>query len=417
MSFKAIFKDKNVFYAILVAGLGYFVDIYDLILFGIVRKPSLESLGLTPEEITNVGILLINVQMIGMLIGGFFWGILGDKYGRLKMLFASILMYSIANILNGLINDVTSYAILRFIAGLGLAGELGVGITLVSELMDKEARGWGTTIVATLGMFGAVTAGSIVNINWNLNIENWRIAYFVGGILGFLLLILRISVRESQIFKKMEQLEDNIKGNVKILFSTKERFIKFLSTISLGIPIWYYMGILVIFSLELSKYFDLPEDVNIGKAISLSYIGIALGDFASGLLSQILKSRKKAVLIFLTLMAISSYYYLYFMRSAPMFVFYALCFIMGFFSGYWAVFITTAAEQFGTNIRATVTTVAPNFVRGSVVIITSLFSFFNKYTNEVNSAAIVGLFAYGVAFWALFNLEETFGKDLDYIEK
>ena len=412
-----IFKNKNVFYAVLVAGLGYFVDIYDLILFGIVRAPSLESLGFSQEEVTNYGILLIDLQMIGMLIGGLFWGILGDKYGRLKMLFASIIMYSVANVLNGLVNDVYSYAILRFIAGVGLAGELGVGITLVSELMDKESRGWGTTIVATLGMFGAVVAGSVVNYDWNLGIENWRIAYFVGGLLGFLLLILRVSVHESEIFKKMEYVEDSIKGNVMILFSSKERFIKFLSTISLGIPIWYYMGILVIFSLELSKYFELPGEVNMGKAISLSYIGIALGDFASGVLSQILRSRKKVVFIFLTMMAISSYYYLYFMRDVPMDVFYALCFIMGFFSGYWAVFITTAAEQFGTNIRATVTTAAPNFVRGSLVILTTLFSFFNKFTNEVNSAALVGLFAYGIAYWALFNLQETFGKDLDYIEE
>ncbi len=413
-----IFKDRSVFLAVLVAGLGYFVDIYDLILFGIVRKPSLEGLGFSGEQIRDTGILLINLQMTGMLLGGLLWGILGDKKGRLKMLFASIILYSVANVLNGLINDIPSYAVLRFIAGVGLAGELGVGITLVSELMDKESRGWGTTIVATLGLFGAVAAHYVVDYDWNLGIENWRIAYFVGGILGFLLLLLRVGVHESPIFDKIKDLEAESKGNLKILFASKERITKFFATILIGVPIWYYMGILVFFSLELAKYFQLPEEINIGKAISLSYIGIAIGDFSSGALSQILRSRKKAIFIFLTLMMLSSYYYLFFMRNVPVDVFYVLCFTMGFFSGYWAVFITTAAEQFGTNIRATVTTAAPNFVRGSLVLITTLFQFFNEtFGNEIHSAALVGAICFAAAYWALLNLKETYAKDLDYLEK
>ncbi len=417
MAIKALFKERSTFLAVLVAGLGYFVDIYDLILFGIVREPSLKGLGFHGEALTNYGIFLLNMQMIGMLLGGILWGILGDKRGRLSVLFGSIIMYSVANVLNGFVTDIPTYAVLRFIAGIGLAGELGAGITLVSELMDKESRGWGTTIVATLGLWGAVVAGYVANHDWNTSIPNWRIAYFVGGGLGFLLLILRVGVHESGMFKKMEQAAHISKGNPLILFKDIDTFKRFLSCVLIGVPIWYYMGILIIFSLELSRFFDLPQKINIAKAISLSYIGIAIGDFCSGALSQIIRSRRKAILIFMTGLLLSCFYYLYFMRKVPMEVFYILCFVMGFFSGYWAVFVTTAAEQFGTNIRATVTTSTPNFVRGSVVPVTLAFKALrDSLQNDVHAAAIVGGVCFLLAYWALFSLRETYGKSLDYYE-
>jgi MFS family permease len=410
--------------AILVSGLGYFVDIYDLILFGIVRVDSLKSIGLTGEAITQEGIFLLNMQMIGMLVGGLFWGILGDKKGRLSVLFISIIMYSVANIANAFVLDVVSYAEWRFIAGVGLAGELGAGITLVSESMPKESRGWGTTIVATLGLWGAVVAGSVANMDWNAlfpsllshwNLENWRIAYLFGGMLGLLLLVLRIGVHESGMFQKMVQSNVS-KGNVLLLFRDWKTTRKFLATTLIGVPIWYSVGILVLFSLELNQFIHVQGEINMGKAVALAYVGIAIGDFISGALSQILRSRKKAIFLFMTFLCLICYYYLYLMKAPSIEWFYTICFLIGFATGYWAVFVTTAAEQFGTNIRATVTTSTPNFVRGSVALITSLFEFLRHRINDIHAAALVGAICFLAAYWALFTLQETYGKELDYLE-
>ncbi len=408
---------KKLFNAgVIVAALGYFVDIYDLLLFSTVRKSSLESLGYNAQEVKDLGLMLLNVQMIGMLIGGVLWGIVGDKKGRLSVLFGSILLYSIANIANGFVNDATLYAVLRFIAGIGLAGELGAGITLVAESLPADKRGWGTTIVATIGVSGAVFAGIISKY------FDWRSCYFFGGALGLCLLILRIGVYESGIYTKIlaEKVE---KGNFFMLFKNAAIFKKYLYCILIGLPTWFTIGILVTFSPEFAKTLKISGVITGAEAIMWSYAGITLGDLACGLLSQFLQSRKKAVFAFLIFTAFS--FVLYFTawgRSAN--YLYTVMFLMGFGTGFWAVIITIAAEQFGTNIRATVATSVPNFIRGSLPIITIFYTFFiailsktiEKPMAELYSAGIVGVIIILLPLWALSKTEETFGKNLDYTE-
>jgi MFS family permease len=421
-------SSKGVYSAVAVAALGYFVDIYDLILFGVVRISSLNSLGLTGEELTIKGEMLINIQMIGMLIGGILWGIMGDRRGRLSVLFGSIIMYSVANIANGFVDSITGYAIWRFIAGIGLAGELGAGITLVSESMSKENRGYGTTIVASFGLLGAIAAGFVGKMNWNIHIgdelfDNWRVAYIVGGVLGLALLVLRIGVYESGMYDSLKGHQVK-RGDLSQLFTNKNNFIKYLNCILIGLPLWFVIGVLVIQSPEFAKALGipLPQDPKTiaPNAIMLAYIGLSMGDLASGLISQVLKSRKKAVGIFLGLTALSAFIYLNSFNTS-LFFFYALCFSMGFSVGYWAMFVTIGSEQFGTNLRATVTTTVPNFVRGSLFPLTLLYQFLreNIFTGtnaNLLAANTVMLFCMIIAFTALYYLEETFGKDLNYVE-
>lgn len=393
---------------VILAALGYFVDIYDLTLFGIVRKPSLEALGITDDQMLEVGAALMNWQMGGMLLGGLLWGILADKKGRLSVLFGSIIMYSLANIANGFVTTVPMYSFLRFIAGIGLAGELGTGITLVTETMDKKNRGYGTMIVAGIGLFGAV-AGNLV-----AGIFDWRISYFVGGGMGICLLLLRFGVYESGMFASIQSKSVN-KGNFLQLFRSWKSTLKYFSVIMIAVPVWFVVGILMYFSPELGKTMGLPG-IKAGDAIMYAYIGIAFGDLASGLVSQLLKSRKKALLIFLLMTVFFTILY-YFLAFKSLFAFYTLAVCVGFSTGYWAVFMTSAAELYGTNIRATVTTTAPNFVRGAVVLLNSGFVFFNGVTgNNISSSIILGVITFTLAFLALWRIEETFGKDLDYTE-
>ena len=394
---------------VLIAALGYFVDIYDLVLFGVVRSASLLSLGLLGEELLTVGASLMNWQMGGMLIGGIIWGVWGDKRGRVSVLFGSILIYSIANIANGFVQDIPTYKVLRFLAGIGLAGELGAGITLVSETMTKENRGWGTTIVATVGICGAVAAALVADT------FDWRTSYFVGGGLGLVLLLLRIGVYESGMYSKL-QASTVSRGNFFKLFSNKKSFVKYLSVILIGVPIWYVVGILVIFSPEIGKAMGMTELPTGGNAILYCYVGLAVGDLGSGLLSQYFKSRNKVVFGFLLLTAFFiGAYFAY--AAISLTAFYIMCLLLGFATGYWAVFVTMASEQFGTNIRATVTTTAPNFVRGSLIIVVLMFEFGREYLGIINSAFVVGAFWILIAFIALAKLPETFGKDLDYLEE
>lgn len=398
---------------VLVAALGYFVDIYDLLLFSVERIHSLkEILGDTasPNEIKIIGKSLLNWQMGGMLIGGVFWGILGDKKGRLSVLFGSILLYSLANIANGFVQTVEQYAALRFISGFGLAGELGAGITLVSETLSKEKRGIGTMIVATVGVFGAVVAGFMSNI-----IENWRYSFFIGGSMGLLLLILRIGVFESGMYTHVKK-QKVAKGNFLSLFSSRKQVIKYMSIILVTVPVWYVMGILITFAPEMMKAMNVVEFTpQPGKSVMFAYLGITAGDLASGLLSQLLKSRKKALAVFLSLTAIGIVLYFTVAKSSEI-VFYAVITFIGFATGYWAVFMSTAAELFGTNIRSTVTTTAPNLVRGSLILVSWCVALFEKYTNSITAAIIVGIMLMALAAVALFNLEETFNKELDYVE-
>ena len=395
---------------VIVAALGYFVDIYDLVLFSIVRVPSLKSLGLSGKDVTDYGVFLLNMQMAGMLIGGIIWGVLGDRKGRLKIMFGSIFLYSLANIANGMVSSLPAYAALRFIAGIGLAGELGAGITLVSEVLHTSIRGYGTMLVASVGVSGAILANIIANS------YDWRNAFIIGGVLGLLLLITRISVAESGMFRAMNERSRISRGNLLALFSDRKRFFRYLNSILIGVPIWFVVAILITFSPEFAKTFGTTGPVSAGNAVMFCYLGLVFGDLSSGLLSQVLKSRKKVVLLFLflTLAAIA----LYFLQGSrsPAF-FYGVCLVLGFASGYWAIFVTVAAEQFGTNLRATVATTVPNFVRGMVVPITLLFQLFRRYLGLEGGALAVGAICAIAAFIALSFLEETFHKDLDYYEE
>ncbi|TCD00112.1 MFS transporter [Pedobacter psychroterrae] len=398
----------NVFFLILVASLGYFVDIYDLLLFLIIKNKSLGGLGVPAEKITETGLYLMNWQMAGLLIGGILWGIIGDKKGRLSVLFGSIIMYSVANIANGFVTTIPMYAALRFIAGIGLAGELGAGITLVSESMSKEKRGYGTMLVAGIGLMGAVAAYIVGDL------FEWRTAFFVGGGLGILLLLLRFGVFESGMFEKMNKKEV-VKGNFLMLFQRK-RFFKYLNCILIAVPLWFVVGILVGIAPEFGKALGAVEVLDNGKGVMFTYIGISLGDFLSGALSQIFKTRKKIVYIFLTLTFAAMLVYLL-NTGWTANGFYILCLFFGLFTGYWVVFVTIAAEQFGTNLRATVTTSVPNMVRGSLILVTLLFQWLLGYIGIINAALCIAVLTITLAYIALYNLDETYGRDLNFIEE
>lgn len=394
---------------VIVAALGYLVDMYDLFLFSVVRVPSLKALGVTGPQLMDEGINLLNIQMAGMLIGGIFWGILGDKKGRLSVLFGSIIIYSLANIANGFVNSLGQYAVLRFIAGLGLAGELGAGITLVAEVLPKQIRGYGTTLVATMGVLGAILA------YFAADLFDWRISYFIGGALGLILLVLRMRVFESGIFQKVKNANVQ-RGNILMLFTNWERFSKYFKCILVGLPIWFVVGILITFSPEFGKAIGLTEPVEAGKAVMFSFSGQVLGDICSGLLSQYFKSRKKVILMFILLSFVFILVYLL-LPTRQLSVFYAICACLGFANGYWALFVTIAAELFGTNLRATVATTIPNFVRGAIIPLTFLFVQAKNYLGVINGALAVGTFTLIMGLIALKFLDETFVKDLDYVEE
>lgn len=393
---------------VIVAALGYLVDIYDLLLFGIVRIPSLKGIGVADADVLTEGIHLINAQMTGLLIGGIIWGVFGDKKGRLSVLFGSILLYSIANIANGFVTTVEQYAVIRFLAGIGLAGELGAGVTLVAEILPREIRGYGTTLVAAVGMLGAVLAYFVAEA------FEWRVAYFIGGGLGIVLLIMRLGVFESGLFARMKKTSAS-RGNLLMLFTSATRLKKYLGCILIGTPTWYVIGILIILSPEFGIALNIADPIVAGRAVMYSYIGIALGDMASGLISQWLQSRKKVVLMFILFAASQIVLYVYAPIRTAAFL-YFMCGMLGFSVGYWALFVTIAAEQFGTNLRATVTTTVPNFIRGTLP---ALNFFFIQATAEwgiLHGALVVGMVAVAVALVALSLLTETFHKDLDYLE-
>ncbi|MEP6748685.1 MAG: MFS transporter [Bacteroidota bacterium] len=403
-------KTQSIFgLAVIVAALGYFVDIYDLLLFSIIRVPSLRSLGLNDAAIATDGLKIINIQMMGLLVGGIFWGVLGDKKGRLNVLYASIILYSVGNIANGFVHTVNQYATVRFITGFGLAGELGAGITLVSELLSKEKRGIGTSFVAGVGLMGAVFAFLI-----NKNFE-WRICYFIGGGLGFLLLFLRVGVLESGMFKSVQQ-SDTRRGDFFMLFTNGKRLKKYLTAIFLGLPTWYVIGILISFSKEFAAKMDIQGAIDPGKAVMVSYTGISIGGIVIGFVSQWLKSRKKAVYLFYCLTIIGIWWF-FSLQGTTITNFYAACALLGFGTGLWAMFVTMAAEQFGTNIRATVATTVPNMVRGSLTLVSTLFVSMQASQGYVKSGWITGIVVMAIGVLSLLFTEETYGKDLNYTEE
>ena len=393
---------------VLVAALGYLVDMYDLFLFSIVRVPSLKAINLSGDDVMKSGIMLLNLQMAGLLIGGIVWGILGDKKGRLSVLFGSILIYSIANIGNGFVTSIGAYAVLRFIAGFGLAGELGAGMTLVSEVLPNRIRGYGATLVATMGVMGALLAYLVSYL------FDWRTSYFIGGGLGLLLMAMRVKVFESGIFTKLK--EENVRrGDVRMLFNNKKRLLKYITSIIIGMPIWFVVGILITFSPEIGKAMGIVEPIDAGKAVLFAFAAQVAGNITSGSLSQYLQSRKKVILLF---MCLSFLFVLIFLlgRVQSANTLYIIIAFLGFSSGYWTLFITVAAELFGSNLRATVATTVPNFVRGTVIPLTALFVLMKKSLGTINAALAVGVVAYALALIALLYLEETFKKDINYIE-
>lgn len=393
---------------VIIGALGYFVDIYDLLLFGIIRKTSLRSLGLSEEMVLTSGEFIISVQMIGLLIGGILWGVMGDKKGRLSVLFGSIILYSLANIANGMVQTVNQYALLRFIAGVGLAGELGAGITLVSELLPKEKRGLGTSMVAGLGLTGAVVA-YFISKNFD-----WRVCYYIGGAMGLLLLVLRVSVFESGMFQQVKEMNVS-RGNFFMFFTNKERFFKYVRSILIGLPTWFVIGVLVTFSDQFGLHMGVAEAIDPGRAIMFAYVGISIGDIAIGFVSQALKSRRKALFIFYVLTMICMVLF-FIQRNSSASVMYLLCGGLGFATGFWAIFVTMAAEQFGTNVRATAATTVPNMVRGSLPLIILLFKWLRGATDFITGGIITAIVIMIIAWIAAYFTKETFGKDLMYVE-
>lgn len=409
---------------LLVAALGYFVDIYDLLLFSIIRVPSLKSLGLTDAQVLANGEHIISMQMIGLLIGGLFWGILGDKRGRLSVLFGSILLYSLANIANGFVHDVNQYAWVRFLAGLGLAGELGAGITLVSEIVSKEKRGIATSFVAGIGLLGAIAAFMVKQAFIKPDNSGWQTCYFIGGALGIVLLLLRISVFESGMFQQTKKTNVQ-RGNFVMLLNNGERFKRYLLSILIGFPSWFIIGVLITFSKEFANAMHMTQPVDSGKAVMFAYAGLSVGDIVIGFVSQQLKSRKKALYIWYTLNALVMLLYFTIQYHSPANTMYWLCAALGFSNGYWAIFVTIGAEQFGTNLRATAATTIPNFVRGLLPLIILLFQAlrgtlsqhnFTPDSSYITGAWITGIITMIPAWLAAFSLKETFGRDLDFVE-
>jgi MFS family permease len=404
--------------AVVVAALGYLVDIYDLILFTVVRNPSLRGIGVPETEIADTGLLLLNVQMAGMLLGGIAWGVLGDKRGRLSVLFGSILLYSLANIANGFVTDVPTYAVLRLIAGFGLAGELGAGVTLVMELLDARQRGWATTLIAGIGICGALLAVAIGRTT------SWQVAYWIGGVLGLALLGLRLGVIESGMFDRVKATTEVARGNFLQLFSSRDRTRRYVAIVLVGVPIWYAIGILVAFCDKIGAAMGMPEGARPDPAIAVAfaYAGLAIGDFGAGIASQLAKSRKRALLAFCVGNGAAVAYYFTIGPGSPE-AFYAGIFGLGIANGYWAVFVTVASEQFGTNLRATATTTAPNFVRGSLTVVSLTYVAFRDRVfggengGEPAAAATVGAIVITISILALLAIDETYGKDLDFVER
>ncbi|MBK7033353.1 MAG: MFS transporter [Ignavibacteria bacterium] len=406
---------SRIWLTVLVCGLGYFVDIYDLILFSIVRPESLRAIGVLPTQMQDASEIILNAQMVGMLIGGLLFGALADKRGRLSVLLASILMYSVMNIANAFVSSVPMYAMFRFLSGIGLAGELGVAITLVSEVMPKHSRGYGTTIVASMGILGAVGAYVVHQLS------DWRVAFIIGGVMGLCLLVMRVRVRESGMFNKIEDAPV-ARGNVFMIF-TRQRIGTYLSSVAIGVPIWYVIGILVTFAPEFTKEGGGSTEILAGQAVMWAYVGLAAGDLVSGLISQFLKSRRRTILLFLVLTSAAIAWYLFTPAKSAALT-YLQTGVLGFAVGYWAVFVTTAAEQFGTNLRATVATTIPNVVRGGLIPALLVFAALRKsdavlFSGQplVSSAVIVGGVTMLIAFIGLVFLKETYGKELDYLER
>ena len=395
--------------AVIAAALGYFVDLYDIVLFGVVRVASLKEIGITGDDLISKGILLLNLQFIGMLIGGIAWGVIGDKLGRKVALVATITMYSAANVLNGFVTDIETYAVLRFVAGMGLAGELGAGITLVSEILPKQYRGYGTTVISFLGLVGALTASYVGSA------FDWRVAYFVGGGMGFLVLVMRLfALRESAMFEEQKKTTAK-RGDILIFFRSRTLLLKLLAVIAVGVPIWYVSGIVITFSPEFGAALNLSRTITAAETLKWQAIGLAIGSGLSGIVSEMIKSRKIVVWFCFIAMAVLTVVTLN-MVNADADIFMMVILVVGLGQGYWTVFLTMAAENFGTNIRATVATSVPNFVRSMVVPMSLWLNSIRHDLGLINSALLIGGIVFVTAFAALSFIKETYGTDINYSE-
>jgi MFS transporter, putative metabolite:H+ symporter len=399
---------------VMVGALGFFVDIYDLLLFSIVRISSFKELGVPASSLKDIGERIISWQMVGLTIGGIAWGIMGDKKGRKSVLFGSILLYSLATIGNGLVTDVHQYMWVRFVAGLGLAGELGASITLTSELLPKEKRGIAAAIIATSGVFGTITA-YFVHL---LSGENWRLCYFIGGGMGIALLFLRVGILESRMYDTVKNSKVPV-GNFFMLLNNRDRFMRFLLSILIGLPVWYIIGVLISFSDEFAKQFGITG-FDQPKALMLQYSALVFGDLGGGLLSNYLKSRKKTLVIYYAITAVFIFLFFVLRGGGNAFNMYLICMGLGFGSGISVLYITMSAEQFGTNLRATAAISIPNLVRGCLPLILILFQFLRSkivFDDYVTAAWVTAILIMCIGFVSVLCTKETFGKDLDYIEE
>jgi putative MFS transporter len=398
--------------AVLIAGLGFFVDAFDLLLFNVLRIPSLSELGFSGAELTRNGETLLAIQMAGMMLGGIGSGMLADRFGRASVLFGSILLYSLANLANAFVSSYDMYAVLRFVAGLGLAGELGAGIAMVGERMHAEKRGLGTILVATLGGLGAVAAGL------SGDLLHWRTAYIVAGVMGLLLLLLRVKGLETELFHQARKNASIRRGNFFDLFRKKERRNRFLRCVFAGIPIWYCVGMLVSFAPDLAREHGLTG-IRLGTCFVLFQTGIACGDLSSGLLSQYFRSRRKIILGFMLLaLCVCVLWFAQFYISNFL-SFSLLSLFMGLGCGYLSVFVTTTSEQFGTNLRVTATSSATNLMRGSIAVLVPLHFFLVESIglSRSDSLAAIGIIVWAAALYAVHAMNETFGKSLDFVEQ
>lgn len=397
---------------VIVGALGFFVDVYDLLLFSIIRKPSLESLHLSPEEVLTQGEIIISVQMIGLTLGGVIWGIMGDKKGRLSVLFGSIILYSLANIANGMVQTVPQYILLRFIAGIGLAGELGASITLVAEMLPKEKRGIAASVIAVVGVFGAIAAFFVYQ-----TFRDWRLCFYIGGVMGLLLLLLRANVMESSMYDQVKH-SGVVRGSFIMLFNKKERALRYLKGVLIGLPVWYAIGVLVTFSDKFGKEFGI-EGVEPGKAIMYQYVGIALGDLSAGLFSNYLKSRKKALFTFFGILSL--FIIVFFLQGSgwgTVQSMYLICSCLGFGAGFSVLYITMSAEQFGTNLRASTAISIPNVVRGVLPLIILLHRGLRSLTGDyITGGWMTGGIIMLLAVVAAYYTKESFGKDMNFVEE
>jgi MFS family permease len=400
---------------ILLAALGYFVDIYDLVLFSVLRVASFKGLGLSEAQWVPVGGLLLDLQLAGMMVGGVAWGVLADKRGRLTVLFGSIVLYSVANLANAFVQDVTTYGLCRLFAGFGLAGELGAGITLVSELLPPHRRGLGTTLVATVGLSGALAAGTMGEALVRWSPDGWRVAYAVGGVMGLVLLGLRVGAFESGLFEKSKAVGASL-GDVRLLFRSWQRAARFFRIVLVGMPIWFVAGVLFVFSPEVGGALGLDPKPTGGATIVWAYLGVTVGDLVSGLVSHLLRSRTRVLAVFLGALSLAVAALLAF-GGRSLGTHYALLGLVGFTTGYWVLFVTTAAEQFGTNLRATVTTAAPNFVRGTAIPITAGWMALKPSLGVVPATAVVGACCLVIAGLALWRMPDSFDAELDFVER